>query len=78
MKVVIQSTQTLEFFRADHSWGRNTTDALCFQSSIRALDFCVRHKLRDVQIVLRFDTESPDVVLTVEEDWAQLGRGLSD
>ena len=72
MKVVIQSTRTLKFLRADHSWEQNVTEALCFQTSMRALDFCIRHKLQDIQILLRFHDGTPDVILPVEEDWARL------
>jgi len=75
MKVVIQSTRTLHFLRDDCSWATCAAEASAFSSSIKALDFCVRHKLTDVQIVLHFENASPDVILPVEEDWANLKQG---
>ena len=77
MKGVIQNPQALEFLKPDHSWNQSATEALCFQTSMLALDYCIRHKLNGVQILLRFDTATPDVVLTVDEHWSRLGGDVN-
>jgi hypothetical protein len=73
MRVVIQSTQTSEFLKPDKTWAPSASEAIYFPTSMRALDFCIRHKLKDIQLVLRFDDGTPDAILPVEEHWSRLG-----
>ncbi len=74
VKVVIQNTRTLQFLKADCSWGQSVPVALSFVTSMEALDFCIQHKLKEVQTLLRFDDGTPDVTLTVEDYWSRLRR----
>ena len=67
MKVLLQNCKSLLFYRADGSWTPNVDDALDFEASTRALEFCRLHRPPDVQIVLKFSEGQYDLRFPVTD-----------
>ncbi|HSU56184.1 MAG TPA: hypothetical protein VLT36_19150 [Candidatus Dormibacteraeota bacterium] len=71
MRIVLQQKETGLYFKNIESWARDSSDAMDFLSSTAAIDFCVRNKLNDVQLVLKFEEQRYDIVLPVVVGAAQ-------
>src|SRR5437879_10903718 len=52
MKVIIRGMDTGLYLNGPASWGDTESEALGFENSIAALEFCVSEKLHDVEILL--------------------------
>ena len=65
MKVLIQSCDTMTYLTEGGDWSHRHEDALEFPNSVRALEYCLNHKLSNVRIVLKFPEPLHDVVLPV-------------
>ena len=65
MRILLQQKNTGLYFKAIDAWVRNSLEAMDFLSSTAAIDFCVRHKLDGVQLVLKFEEQNYDIVLPV-------------
>ncbi|SPE62369.1 conserved hypothetical protein [Verrucomicrobia bacterium] len=63
MRIFVQQKETGLYFKDITAWVPNTSDAMDFVSSTAAIDFCVANKLRDVQLVLKFEEEKYDIVM---------------
>lgn len=66
MRILLQHKQTGLYFKDIESWVRNSTEAKDFISSTAAIDFCVTNKLREVQMVLKFEEQKYDIVMAME------------
>jgi hypothetical protein len=65
MRILLQQKDTGLYFKELDSWVRQHTGAMDFVSSTAALDFCKRNKLAGVQMVLKFEEQSYELVLPV-------------
>ena len=65
MRIVVQQKTTGLYFQDIDSWSRTSVDAMDFVCSSAAIDFCVANKLKDMQIVLKFEEQAYDIVLPV-------------
>lgn len=65
LKILIQHKGTGRYLTEDGAWVDLEEGAKDFPNASRAVDFCREHKLKDVQITLRFDTGLPDIALPV-------------
>lgn len=65
MRICLQQKETGLYFKDIEQWVRTSAEAMDFTSSTAAIDFCVANKLRDVQLVLKFEEEKYDIVLPV-------------
>ena len=52
MKVIIRDLETGLYVTGLSSWTRAQSEAQGFKNSIAALEFCVAHKIHDVEILL--------------------------
>ena len=52
MKVIIRGMDTGLYLNGPTSWGKTESEALGFENSIAALEFCVSERLHDVEILL--------------------------
>ena len=52
MKVIIRDIETGLYANGPASWAGAQSEALGFKNSIAALEFCVAHKIHDVEILL--------------------------
>src|SRR5437879_67249 len=52
MKVIIRGMDTGLYLNGPASWGKTESEALGFENSIAALEFCVSERLHDVEILL--------------------------
>ena len=65
MRILVQQKNTGLYFKDIDAWARNSADAMDFVSSSAAIDFCVANKLKDMQVVLKFEEHQYDIVLPV-------------
>lgn len=63
MKILVQSSQTMQWFRRTDMWTENVGEAFDFQHSQRALDFIRKHNLHFVQLVVSFPDPNSDVTV---------------
>ena len=66
MRILLQQEETGLYFKALDAWVRNSAEAMDFLSSTAALDFCARHKLAGLQLVLSFQEHQHAIVLPVQ------------
>lgn len=66
MRVLVQNTFNLEYLRPRKGWTRNHLRALDFEKTARAIEYCVRQRIADAQLVLRFGEDRQlDIVLPI-------------
>jgi hypothetical protein len=63
MKVLIQNEETGHYFREPGGWSEDERHARLFTGSLEAIDFCVKHKVENVLIVLKFGDPRYDIHL---------------
>jgi hypothetical protein len=68
MRILLQAKETGLYFKGIDSWTPVPADAVDFLSSTKAIDFCVTHKISDVQLVLKFEDQLHDIVLPMVTD----------
>ena len=66
MRILVQQKQTGLYFKDIDSWMEKSSEAMDFISSTAAIDFCVANKLKDVQLVLKFEEQQYDIVMPVQ------------
>src|SRR5262245_2753694 len=52
MKVIIRDLESGRYLEGPACWGGNQNEAMGFENSIAALEFCVTEKLHNVEILL--------------------------
>lgn len=65
MRILLQQKETGLYFSDVEAWSRESSEAMDFVSAAAAGDFCTANKLAGVQVVLKFDEERYDIVLSV-------------
>lgn len=65
MRILLQQKATGLYFKDVGTWVRSGSEAMDFVSSTSAIDFCVANRLKDVQLVLKFEEQQYDIVLPV-------------
>ena len=66
MRVLVQHRSTLQYLHACEEWTPHELDALDFQKTVKAIEYCVRERVADVQVVLKFGPDKQlDIVLPV-------------
>jgi hypothetical protein len=65
MRILVQQKTSGLYFKDIDAWARTSAEAMDFVSSSAAIDFCVSNKLKDMQIVLKFEEQQYDIVLPV-------------
>ncbi len=63
MKALLQQVETGFYFQNPERWTPDHAEAYDFKSSVTARSYCLRHKIAEVQIVLKFDVDKYDIVL---------------
>lgn len=63
MKILIQSKDRNIFVRSVGTWTGDPDQARQFPDTITAMEFCARHSLHHVRILLKFGSERFDVPL---------------
>jgi hypothetical protein len=74
MKIVIQNPEDLSYFVAPGRWCKECRDAMAFENFRVAVEWCTRHKLGAVQIVLKAEEEPLGVPCPVIESAANAPR----
>lgn len=74
MRILLQQKQTGLYFKDIDGWASSSAEAMDFVSSSVAIDFCVTNKLKDIQIVLKFDEQPYEIVVPVKPDHASARR----
>ncbi|MDB6068790.1 MAG: hypothetical protein JWR26_4998 [Pedosphaera sp.] len=65
MRALLRHSETGLYLQTPGQWTPSYHEALDFKSSVTAREYCRRHKLFTVQIVLKFDSDKYDIVLPV-------------
>lgn len=66
MNIVIQRTETREFLASlPDDWVKDPHDALVFSDTRHALDYCRRHELENVRLVVFFRNNKVSLLLYV-------------
>jgi len=63
MKVLLQHRESGRYLQEVGMTTPDSADAMDFLSSTQAIEFCARHKITGMQIVLRFHEQHFDIVL---------------
>ena len=63
MKVLLQHKESGHYLKEVGVTTDDRAEAMDFLSSTQAIDFCAAHKVKGMQIVLRFDEQHFDIVL---------------
>jgi len=63
MIVLLQNKESGHYLKDVGVTTDDRADAMDFLSSTQAIEFCAAHKVRGMQIVLRFDEQHFDIVL---------------
>ena len=71
MKVFLQHTRTLKYIEAPDAWTPRISEALEFEDSGEAIQFCLDHELPEMRVVLHFPEFDYDVHLPVSLPMAQ-------
>jgi hypothetical protein len=64
MRILLQQRDSGLYLGAIDAWTAEPAEAMDFVSSTAALDFCAANKLASVQIVLKFEEEKHEIVLS--------------
>jgi hypothetical protein len=67
MRILLQQESNSLYVKGDGNWTGNAAEANDFRSSSLAIDYCVRHRLSGLQLVLKFDEQHFDIVLQMAE-----------
>jgi hypothetical protein len=65
MTIAIQDVETRRFYADDNHWVAESRDALSFSDTRHALQFCRRHRLRNVRLVVFFQDHKVSLLLYV-------------
>jgi hypothetical protein len=68
MRILLQQKETGLYVKDVGDWTHEPSEAMDFVSSTKAIDFCVAHKIADVQLVLKFEEHLHDIVLPMVTD----------
>lgn len=68
MKILIQNCFTHRYLKTPGEWVINPDDAKVFSDSQCAMQFCARHRIPEVQIVLKFEYDRYDIALPITEE----------
>jgi hypothetical protein len=63
LRILLQRTESKKFLAPDGKWVEDHQDALAFNHILKACEYAREHKLRGVQVLLKFRTNDMDVPL---------------
>ncbi len=66
MRILLQQKDTGLYFKDIGSWVRSSAEAIDFVSSTAAIEFCVANRISGVHLVLKFEEQKYDIVLSVQ------------
>jgi len=70
MRILVQQKDSGLYLKGLDVWVRKSLEAADFVNSTAAIDFCARHRLADVQLVLKFEGQPYEIVLPFQPDGA--------
>ena len=65
MTIAIQEIATRQFLAGEDEWVRDPHDALAFSDTRHALQYCRRHQLENVRLVVFFQDKKVSLLLYV-------------
>jgi hypothetical protein len=68
MRILIQNCFTHLYLKATAEWTTDPETARNFPSSEKAMVFCAEHRLPEVQIVLKFESDRYDLNFPITEE----------
>jgi len=78
VRVLIQSSVTSKYLAPSLEWTGDEVAAIDFKKTVRAVEYCVRQRMADAQLVLKFG-EAPelDIVLPLRMPSSRSGYLVS-
>jgi hypothetical protein len=73
MKILVQNCLNHLYMRSLTEWTDNAAEAQSFTTSENAIDYCAKHRVPAVQIVLKFDPDHYDVTVPITAECEQAG-----
>jgi hypothetical protein len=67
VRILVQNLGTLLYFKDVGAWTPNPEEALDFENSTAAIRFCQENKVRDVQVVAKFEESYKDIRLSIPQ-----------
>jgi hypothetical protein len=67
-RILVQDCRTKLFYRAGKDWTSRPDEARHFPTTVEAVAFCLQQKLPEVQVIMKFDHFTADVVVPVRSD----------
>ena len=68
MRVLIQNLKSMLFLKELGSWTKNSDEAMNFETTVKALRFHRKHRLKGIQVVIKFERDSYGLPLSDPED----------
>lgn len=77
MKILVQNCLNHLYLKSLTEWTAAAAEAKCFETSEQAIDFCAKHRLPAVQVVLKFDPERYDITVPITKECEQASASQS-
>jgi hypothetical protein len=68
MRVLIQDLKSMLFLKEVDVWTKNSDDAMNFDTTVKALRYHRKHRLKGAQIVIKFEKDSYGLPLSDSRD----------
>jgi hypothetical protein len=65
MQILVQNCFTHLYLKSPTEWTPAVSEAKSFDTSEKALGFCLEHQIPEVQVVLKFDHDRYDVQVSI-------------
>jgi hypothetical protein len=62
-KVLVQHVSTRNYLGSQRLWVKSESEAHLFPNTLEAIDYCLAHRIRHVDIILKFPDPSYDIRL---------------
>ncbi|HKS36076.1 MAG TPA: hypothetical protein VJW76_02730 [Verrucomicrobiae bacterium] len=65
MQILVQNAESSKYFKGDNEWIQSADEALDFEDVPSAIEYCRKHNLSGVQVIVRSNDGSDDLRLQV-------------
>jgi hypothetical protein len=71
MKILVQNCLNHLYLKSLSEWTGDAAEAKCFPTSENAIEYCAKHRIATVQIVLKFDPDHFNVTVPITAECEQ-------
>ena len=73
MKILVQNCLNHLYMKSPNDWTDDVAEAQSFTTSENAIEFCAKHRVPAVQIVLKFDIDHFNITVPITAECEQAG-----